>query len=386
MFKFEVTQNLKDNCLAKWDELLTNSRNPLPFQKYKWVSNWWSTFSTPRDKLFIILAYKDDALIGLAPLMYRFKVHPCYAVLRFIGRGYFDYFDFIIKEGEEGEVIHGFFRLINKEFGRFELELKNIFEGSETFKIFRQQPALNRLIFFEDIAPHIELPVEKEKFYYRVKGTLRWDISRRERRLKELGDLQFGSCNDIEEAREALEDFFSLHIRKWESGNAYSAFKFIKMRQFMRGMLEAFFPEKIMNLFYLLHNNQKKVAICPGFEMADRFIFYTHTYDPDFARCSPGKILINKLINYSISHKYHEFDFGIGKEPYKLEWPYEIREIYNIYIYTNKCTVVNIFLKLRRYIISNYFLNILPNLRKFHLAVYLWRWFNRKRGQYKRFQ
>lgn len=381
---FEVIHNLEDNRLREWNELLNMAHNPLPFQKYEWVSAWWKNFSTDKGMPFIILAYQDNELVGIAPFMY--GVNRSYPAIKFIGAGYFDYFDFIIKKGRETEAVRGFLEIVSKKFEYFELELKNILEESDTFRIIKQNASSNYLIFLQDIVPSIELPDTKEKFYYRVKGALRWDIGRRERRLRELGETEFKSCENITEAKELLEDFFSLHIKKWESANGYSAFKFEKMRGFMRAILENLFRDKTMNLYYLLHDHRKKIAICPAFELNSRFVFYTHAYDPDFAKCSPGKILINRLINHSIDNQYREFDFGIGKEPYKLEWPCRITKLYDIYIFKDRNNIFNNYFKLRRCIFSGYSLRILPLLRKYKPMVYVWRWFNRKISRYRRFQ
>jgi CelD/BcsL family acetyltransferase involved in cellulose biosynthesis len=376
----EIIDNLADKRLNGWDALLAESANALPFQKIGWLSAWWDSSAAPQDRLFVILAFEGGQLVGIAPLMYR--KHKDYAAIKFIGAGNFDYFDFIARRGAEEEAGRAFLRTIADNFSGFELELKNIFEGSPTLSLFRDKRAENYLSFSEDVVPAIELAQTKEKFRYQVKGALRWDVDRRERRLKELGELEFKACRDIAEAREVLEDFFALHIRKWEASGGYSAFKFKDLRRFTRQVLEELFPDKTMNLYYLAHNRSKNIAVCPAFEIGQRFIFYTHAYDPDFSRCSPGKVLIHKLINYSIDRGYREFDFGIGKEPYKLEWPCRIKKLYSVYLFGGKgrCR------KLRRRLISAYSLTLLPQLRRLRPLVFTWRWLNRQRGQYRRFQ
>jgi len=380
----EVVHNLEDRRLCQWNELLLDAQNPMPFQKYEWAVSWWQNFSTDKDKLLIILAYEDKELVGIAPLMYR--VNMSYTAIKFIGSGYFDYFDFIVKKGKGPEVINGIAETLKINFPCFEWALSNIPEESDTFKILKQSSSFDVLSFFHDIVPCIDLPDTKEKFYYQVKGGLRWDISRRERRLRESGEVEFKACNNIAEARELLEDFFSLHIKKWESVNGYSAFKFENMRRFMRAILEKLFPDKTINLYYILHGRAKIIAICPAFELGGKFIFYTHAYDPDFARCSPGKVLISKLINYSIDKQYREFDFGIGKEAYKLEWPCKTKQLFDIYLFNNKDTLLNCYLKCRRRLAALYLLLILPMMRRFRPVVYTWRMIRRRRGQYARFQ
>lgn len=389
MIDVETVEDIQDSRLCAWNALLAASANPLPFQRYEWIKAWWENFAAKDEKPFILLASKQNKLVGIAPLSCKKGGQGRCAVIRFIGSGHFDYFDFIIAAGEEKDAIAGFISHINGRFKEFELQLKNIFKDSPTFEILSGELVSgdrNGMAFREDVVPYIELPETKEQFYHKTDRLLRSDVKRRERRLEETGKAEFRQCKTPDEAREVLEDFFAMHIKKWEAARGYSAYKFASRRKLLRDLLQSWFNEKIANLYYLMHGKERKLAICFAFELNKRFIFYTHAYDPEFSKFSPAKILVSKMINFSIDSRYKEFDFGIGREPYKLEWPCKIRELYNIYIYADKNTPLSFFLKSRRRIISVYFLDILPILRKFRVAVYLWRRMNKNRGRYQRFE
>jgi CelD/BcsL family acetyltransferase involved in cellulose biosynthesis len=56
----------------------------------------------------------------------------------------------------------------------------------------------------------------------------------------------------------------------------------------------------------------------------------------EFNKFSPGKLLLNYLINTAIENKLKKFDFGYGEENYKKYWS---NEIINISTYTNYKTI-----------------------------------------------
>jgi CelD/BcsL family acetyltransferase involved in cellulose biosynthesis len=385
----KVVNDLGDCSASDWNDLLESSQNPFPFQRYEWIRSWWENLASGSENLFILLARKQDKLIGIAPLSYKRHGWPGHAAVRFIGSGHFDYFDFIIARGEEEKTIAAFIAYIRGYFKQFELQLKNIFKDSPSFGILSGgvgSKDLNGMIFREDVVPYLKLPDTKEQFYNQTDRLLRSDVKRRQKRLTEQGKAEFKRCNTFDEARDALEDFFAMHIKRWESAEGYSVYKFPSRRKLMRDLLQGWFEKKLLNIYYLSYNEDKKLAICIAFEFNRRFIFYTHAYDPDFAKFSPAKILVSELINFSIDNRYKEFDFGIGREAYKLEWPCEIRGLCNIYIYTGKNTPLTLLLKWRRCAVSVYLLSILPFLRKFRPIVYLWRRLNQRRGKYQRFE
>lgn len=388
MVKIELIEDINDSRLSCWNEVLDTASCPLPFQRFEWVSCWQKIFAPDEKGLFILVASEDNKAVGIAPFTRR-KMPLGYESVVFMGSGYFDYFDFIITKGREREVIRAFLDYIKGYFHSFELRLSNIFGSSEAFKVLRDIFALRDyegIILKEDVVPIIELPAGKDEFYRRTDRLLRSDVARRERRLKELGETEFRRCAGLNEAKGLLEDFFELHIKKWEGAKGYSAYKFLPRRRLLRDLLEMWFNEGLANVYYLLHDKTRKAAICFGFEFKGKFYFYTHAYDPDFSKCSPAKILVGKLIELSIENKFKEFDFGIGSEPYKLEWPCVIRELHNIFVYSGRNKFIDIFLKRRRRIAGFYYLFILPRLRRLKAAVSFWRWINKKKGSYRRFE
>lgn len=386
MISVKIVNDINDANPVHWNSLVDKSSNQTPFACYEWSKSWFDSFATKSEELFIMMAYQDSILIGIAPFVYSKKSFFKALRLRFVGMPLYDYFDFIIEKDKEEIVIYAFLDYLHKNFGIIEICISGVFKDSKTFDILSQCHRLDdfcKLFFEHDVVPYLELPNTKEEFKKKVNRLLRYDISRREKRLHENGNFEFRKASCLKEAMELLEDFITLHIKKWERAGGYSAYKFESGRKFLRSLLVSWFEKGIANLYYIVYNNTQILSLCFGFIMNNRFIFYTHSYDPDYSKFSPGKILVSRLINLSIDNKLSEFDFGVGKEPYKLEWPCSTRDLFNIYLYKRSINPINNILILRGYLYSFYYLKILPFLRKIKPFVKLWRWINRIRGSYQ---
>lgn len=389
MIEITVINNINDTSLRdKWNNLLDSTANPLPFQRYEWIKSFVEERLSGRDELFIMLAKRADELVGIAPFVKRDIFFSSFSRISFIGTGYFDYFDFIIKPGMEREVLSTFISNINHRLKKFEIDLRNIFDCSFTTKIIAKDAAcgsLNVLKYFEGVVPYLDLPSRIENFYAAIKNKLRADIERQKRRLNREGELKLVQCKKLNDALATLEGFFSLHIKRWESNGGYSAYKFAHMRNLMRAILKNLFSQRIANIYYLAHN-KKKIAICFTYSIGGRFIYYAPSYDPDYAVYSPGKILVGMLIDTAIESGMHEFDFGIGDEAYKLEWSPKNKKLCTFYIFSKSNSLAVFIIKICFRIRAGYTYFILPRLRKIIFLVHLWRFMRRKLGSYRRFE
>ncbi|PIQ89396.1 MAG: hypothetical protein COV72_03375 [Candidatus Omnitrophica bacterium CG11_big_fil_rev_8_21_14_0_20_42_13] len=389
MIKITITNDIDEPSLGrKWNNLLDLAANPLPFQRHEWVKCCLGRRLLRGGKLFILLAVSDNELVGIAPFIKRDIFFPAHSRISFIGTGYSDYFDFIIKPGLEEAVIGAFVDEITRRLKNFEIELRNIFSSSLSTKAIAKDMVSAKLCvrrYLQDGVPYLELLSSREDFYAGVKAKLRSDIERQKRRLQKAGELKLIECVELNEALAALEDFFSLHIKRWESNKGYSAYKFEYMRNLMRSVLKSLFPEKIAKMYYLEHNN-KKIAVCFAYSMNGRFIYYAPSYDSEYAVYSPGKILVSLLIDKAIESGMREFDFGIGNEAYKLEWSPKNRELYTFHIFSKRNRPEVFIIKMLSAIRAGYAYVILPRLRKIVFLVRLWRFMRRKTGKYRRFE
>ena len=79
--------------------------------------------------------------------------------------------------------------------------------------------------------------------------------------------------------------------------------------------------------------NGKAIAVHFGFRYNHKFYWCTPAFDPDYAAFSPGKVFLKALIETCFANdEILEFDFLVGKEPYKYEWTTLERHGYRILV------------------------------------------------------
>jgi CelD/BcsL family acetyltransferase involved in cellulose biosynthesis len=67
-----------------------------------------------------------------------------------------------------------------------------------------------------------------------------------------------------------------------------------------------------------------------GFEFGDRLTWYKPAFDVEFAKHSPGEVLIKYLLEYALERKVGELDFTIGEEAFKYRFANHVRANYAV--------------------------------------------------------
>lgn len=380
MLRFEPIHRFEDNQLKdEWNELLSSSRLPIIFQRYEWVSGCWKYFSKPGEGLLVFLVYDCEELIGIIPLKAKSRRNKYYD-FSLIGADVYDYSDLLIKKGKEKDVVDGLLNYLREQYRDFTISLKNIPHDCDSSRYLSKKISegdIRGYIYSEDCVPYLVLPESKEGFLPKITKRIRADIMRQVNRLSSQGELRLESCANLDEAIKMSDVFFAQHIKRWESSNGYSVYKFKTKKDFLRVLLRGLFAPKIANMFTLFLGS-RPIATCFALAFKGRFIYLSPTYDIEYAKYSPGKILLYKLINRCIEEGCEIFDFGIGKEAYKMQWPCRISQLYTFFIFSEKNNLSGFLARAKIRLGMFYLLVALPLLRRCKFAVYLWRLYKRK--------
>lgn len=386
MIRVDSVNNFKDPLLKdRWNSLLDVSDNSFIFQRYEWAKNCWEYFARPNEELSILLVYDDEDLLAVFPLkIIKTKLLGC-RDFSIVGSSVYDYFDFIIKNGFERRVIDAVFAYLRKNYGFFRLALKNITVNSAS-RIYLSELLNERMIdgciYCEDTVPLMRLPHSKEGLRLKIKKSLKADISRNLKRLHSLGSLSLRHCDDLDKAVQMLDFFFRQHKERWESVGGYSGYIFKERQQFTKDLMRDLFVSKIANVYVLLLGSEP-IATCLALSFKDRFVYLSPTFSTRYSSYSPGKILLYELVNHCIMHDIKIFDFGIGMEAYKLQWPCEISMLHTFFIYSARRKLSILPMKCCTELKMFYNLKMLPVMRRCKIAVGIWRFLRRKQNLFK---
>lgn len=386
MLRFEPIYRFEDNQLKdKWNELLALSSSPIIFQRYEWVSSCWKYFSKPGEGLFVFLVYDCEELIGIIPLKGKSRRNKYYD-FSLIGADVYDYSDLLIKKGKEKDIVDGLLNHLREQHRNFTISFKNIPQDCDSSRYLSKKMSegdIKGYIYSEDCVPYLVLPESKEGFLPEITKRLRADIMRQVNRLSSQGELRLESCDNLEEALKMSDVFFAQHIKRWESSNGYSVYKFKTKKEFLRVLLKGLFAPKIANMFTLFLG-PRPIATCFALAFKGRFIYLSPTYDIEYAKYSPGKILLYKLINRCIEEGYEIFDFGIGCEAYKMQWPCNIFKLHSFFIFSGNGGITEFLSKLKIRFSMFYSFKCMPVLRRCKIIVYLWRLYKRKQPSFNK--
>jgi len=334
--KTTIVRNIKELSLGRkeWNLLVDKNETNTIFQTYDWILSWWSVFGEKHSLFLLIFHDQNDDLIGIAPLC--IKTHNIRRrELVFIGDGNADYQDFLISREKE-IVVHKILNVI-KQYNNIwnSFVLRNIPECSTTFSLLMSLSStlhLNIILAQETLCPSLVVNdngIEAKKIInkYSVKRPLNY--------FSKLGNLQHNIFRDSNEAEYHIDKFFNQHIERWKNTPNPSLFLDESNRLFYHKLLATLLPRHEV-LFSAVTLDDKPISYHFGFDYNSVVTWYKPAFSPDYAKRSPGSLLVRFLIEYVLENNRKELDFTIGDEAFKDRFTNVQRHNATIIIFSNK--------------------------------------------------
>lgn len=301
---------------TQWNALAAGSRSATVFQTYEWFEAWWRAFARHR-QLFLVTAWMDDDLAGIAPLMV--ERHRGLRYLEFVGSPNADYQDIILGSHPEA-VLSGLAALLADRRGAWDMMvLRNLPTDSVTSGLL---PSLLlgvgiRTTDDERIAcPTLEIASQPDEALRRLNA---YGFRRRINRLRQHGDITYTRCTTSRELDRYLPAFFAQYIDRRAGSPAEEFFRRPEVRHFYELLANSMLPRGWLH-FSVLECAGRPVAFHFGFEFNKRLYWYKPCFDPAVARLSPGTVLLSYLMRDAMEHELDELDFTVGAEPFKYRY------------------------------------------------------------------
>ena len=322
---------------AAWTDLLKRCGSHSVFQAFAWHLCWWKAFHGSHE-LFVILAYVDSRLVGIAPMMIARHMGPI-GQLRsgvcFIGsvNDASDYCDFITDPDVPG-VLHALLEEMNpgkNDFHRIDL---SHFPGHSPNKAaileyFASQDARITVEFQADAPVRILGDSQADR-----KAANKSSLKRHTRYFEKSGDLRFHQCGSEQEILGYLDTFFEQHKARRARTDSPSQFLDPAQRFFYRELVTEAFRCGWLRFDVVLFNGAP-LAFHFGFEYRGRFIWYKPAFDIQYASRSPGEVLLKFLLDDAIGKGLEEFDFTVGSEPFKYRFSNRTRSNDRIIVFAS---------------------------------------------------
>lgn|GEM_PF-1592854 len=328
--EFELVTETRglENLRAEWDALW--ERTALPFYELSHSVVWhaWNRVAAMQGHaLRIVVGRKDGRVVLIWPAILRQeKFQGIWRVVSWLGRDPIDYGAILAKSGNGSSAwIKEALRFLADVAGADVLSFNCVPEGNGFFK------ALQHLCpdaLPADPAPYIDLSNWKsqEEYMAQLPKSFRKNLRRRLRRLEETGKVEFRfdtNC-DLATLKEHV-DWITHHKSNWldERGMVHGELTSSKYADSMvRTLKDA--PAGRAWLTKLLVDGET-VAADISLVSGNRCYSDYGSFDLQWAKYSPGALLMNETIQWAFGKGIDFFDLGRGADDYKLKWCSGIR-------------------------------------------------------------
>jgi CelD/BcsL family acetyltransferase involved in cellulose biosynthesis len=301
-----------------WKELHQQNPNQEVFLSWEWLYAWWKHYGKGRE-LWLITAWRDGDLIGIAPLMRveRRKYGVRLNVLCNIGTPDVDEGGFIVKDGEaQVYAAIGDYLITQKRLWDM-LELNELPAGSPEMRYLLPQLANSGFGFRQSNTPHLYLPIPTRwnEYIERLPLEFRRKRLRNERKLSEQNRLTIVHHLGEEVTWEDIATIFEVN----EHGHFPDVYRPAEEKAFQREIFELVKEKGWLNI-HLLYVDDLPIAYNYGFVCNARYGYWRSGFDLRYAEYSVGNMLIFRTIENCLEREINELDFLSGYEPYKARW------------------------------------------------------------------
>lgn len=320
-----------DNELQiKWQELESNVSSCYVFQRCIWLRHWQNSVGTANGvEPCIILIEDGSGSLAILPFG-RQRVNGI-TLLVFLGGDQTDYHMPLYTD--KGKAIlsqRNVWNMVFKKLPRFDVfHVNKIPDHVIAAGIFPFEKGDVSVVSHAFAA---SMPLTWEAYLQNVPKRIKADTNRQIRRLEEKGSLQFRIIDmQDKDAQAVLEAFISQKRHRYQSTGSWDLLASSAVRTFYTTMPAVLGSEVYLQLSALFLGNEIIATHWGAFD-EKRFYFLMPTFFSEYSQFSPGRLLLEKLLEWSIERKIAIFDFTVGGEEYKKIWCNREMVLYEIYL------------------------------------------------------
>jgi CelD/BcsL family acetyltransferase involved in cellulose biosynthesis len=319
----------------KWNEVLKNSEDNNVFLTWEFLSTYWKHFGKGK-QLKVLLIEDDKGIVGVAPLRqsrYNFGNIVGYNVIEPLAYGGADYTGLIFSVDKSKECLdsvlnhlvhHGNWNFVYLYDLPENTSLKKLLPAESTKSIPKFDFSLGRK------CPYLPLPNSKEVFLASLDSKLKKDMRRCLKNLeRDHGEVELKRYDQLGSIENAMEHFFRLHQKRWNSKFMAGVFNTQEIRDFYIDTANQLISKGWFALYFLTVKG-KPIAAQYCIEYGQKMNYVLGGFDVEFAEYSIGNLLTLKIVEYCIDKNLIEFDFLKGEESYKFRWTNQYRTNFGI--------------------------------------------------------
>jgi CelD/BcsL family acetyltransferase involved in cellulose biosynthesis len=304
-----------------WNGLLSQSTANTIFLTWEWLFSWGESFLEAGRSLFIVMVYKTDELVGIAPWYVQRLRRGALTVkqIQFLGApdAGSDYLDVIIKKGQEQKVanfLHEF--LLTEARDRWDSCMLEDLPSNSLFLLYFLNTIEDAGKYAEirpcSFCPTVVLPKKGEDLFSVYSANRRQQYRRHLKLLRNEGELQHEIFTGGR-VGEAFEAFCTLYEMKNENHDK-------TVRSFLSTYASRCGNEQAMRVD-MFSSNGTLIGGLLHLKHQDTLGMYLMAVDKHYQpHISLGNIFVGMCLSSAIEDGVAVYDFLKGTEPYKFHW------------------------------------------------------------------
>jgi CelD/BcsL family acetyltransferase involved in cellulose biosynthesis len=307
----------------EWNDAVSRAHVPHPFLLHEWFRTWWDCFGANR-RLHIVVVRDGAEIAAIAPLMTE-QVHMYGLPVRKLDLLHNDHTpraDCIVTGSPlvAYGAIWDALRCASDEWDL--LQLSRLPDDSPTRMAFaslahREEYATGT--WQGDASPYLTLSGTWDQYHASLSAKFRSNLRNRLSRLRAFGEPRLEIIDGREEIARAREDALRLEASGWKDKARTSITSDPSVQRFYAVLAERAAERGWLRLMFLTVGG-RRIATSYGSCFDRRLFFFKTGYDPDYASCSPFRLLTYLAAERAFAEGLREIDFLGDAEPWKLEW------------------------------------------------------------------
>jgi CelD/BcsL family acetyltransferase involved in cellulose biosynthesis len=328
-----------------WNRLSQASDFPNVFTTFDWFRAWNERFSGEtrrgRRHLNILVLRKDGAVVGISPLVGTLFSRFGFTIrrLEFVER-VADYNDLVVGDGSVGQ-IEAVVEFLARASEHWDLiDLRDLREAGSTIVQLESALAGAKLPYRsgpeEKRCPYMPIDACWAEMVGKQSPSARHVFRKQQRRLNRLSTqgIRVRVIEDPGREPGLLERMVALEAQKRVQGQLSLPF-LGKYQDVFQSLFDTLGPRGWFSVA-LIEMGQRLLAYRICFRCGQEIWDYSTAYDHNFARLSPGTMLVPAMVDYGFAHGFQKFDFLRGEEPYKMRWARDFRQRHRLQIWNRR--------------------------------------------------
>ena len=311
----------------EWTELCEEGASNEPFFRPEWFAAFVGHFEK---EILLVTVRRGGELRAVLPLVKKSgKLHGLpVKKLQAVFNLQTMRFDLIhgADETEREEIVQVLWKEIKKQSDWSVLEIRMVRKDSWLNDLLRLAEEENYRVgvWQMDGAPFVRFPLaaDKEKvteeYFKSLKKHFRQDLNRRLRRMKELGKVEFVVTRDYR--RELMQKYLNLEAKGWKGQAGTAAHCDPKAAKLHMDFASAVAAKDALFIYELKLNDETIAMSINIMYDRQRTVFWKTAYDENYAKFSPGNLLIEEFLVDCVKNGSSELDMLSPASAYKKVW------------------------------------------------------------------